>query len=249
MSEPDNRVQFPDPRQTGPDGLIAIGGRLDTRTLSEAYETGIFPWPERGLPLLWFSPPERGIIDLRKEIHWSHSFKKRLRSWLKEDRLEIRLDTAFSDVIRSCKEASRKGQSDTWILDEMEAAYTELHRQGFAHSVEVYLDGVLSGGLYGVFFKGVFSGESMFHHKADAGKVALAFMIQDFIEHDFDFLDVQMVTPVVEAFGGVLVSRDEFLLKLENSQDRWDRKLCHYEWIKGCASLSSIHLKLNAATF
>lgn len=236
--------RFPDPRSAGPDGLVAVGGNLSLDTLCEAYETGIFPWPQEGLPLLWFSPAERGIVDLEKTIEWPTRFSRQLKNWLRSGRLEIRCNTCFKEVIRSCKEASRKGQDGTWILDEMEAAYLEMHRQGFAHSIEVFLEGKLAGGLYGVFLKGVFSGESMFHRESDAGKAALAYLIEDMKIAGCGFVDVQMVTPVVANFGGVLISREDYLLRLELAQNRWERGLCHYEWARGPVSLSHIASKL-----
>ncbi len=239
------RRRFPDPRSTTADGLLAVGGSLDVETLCEAYETGIFPWPQEGLPLLWFSPVERGIIDLEKETHWPSRFSRDVRKWLREGRLEIATNTCFEEVIRSCKEASRKGQDGTWILEEMEDAYIEMHRRGFAHSVEVFFDGDLAGGLYGVFIKGVFSGESMFHRKSDAGKVALAFLIEELRSAGFGFVDVQMVTPVVASFGGVLISREDYLMRLELAQKRWELGVCRYEWARGPVSLSRIASKLN----
>ncbi len=230
---------------TEPDGLLAVGGSLDVEMLCEAYETGIFPWPQEGLPLLWFSPVQRGIIDLEKSIEWPSRFSRELRKWIRLGRLEIATNTCFAEVIRSCKEASRKGQDGTWILDEMEAAYIEMHRLGFAHSVEVFLDGKLAGGLYGVFIKGVFSGESMFHRETDAGKVALAYLIEEMKSAGLGFLDVQMVTPVVANFGGVLISREDYLMRLELAQKRWERGVCRYEWARGPVSLSRIASKLN----
>lgn len=242
------RVKFPDPREAGDGGLIAIGGDLEIETLKEAYGAGIFPWPQEGLPLLWFSPEERGIIDLRSDVVWPTRFEKRLKSWLRSRRVEVRINTDFEEVIRSCRLASRKGQDGTWIIGEMEAAYTKLHKAGFAHSIETYLDGRLAGGLYGVFVQGVFSGESMFHRETDAGKVALVVIAEELRRAGFEFLDVQMVTPVVAMFGGHLISREDYLLRLEMAQKRWDRKVCQYEWVRGPVSLSHIASRLNVGT-
>ncbi|MBN8539773.1 MAG: leucyl/phenylalanyl-tRNA--protein transferase [Deltaproteobacteria bacterium] len=240
---------FPDPRSAGPDGLVAIGGDLKVATLLEAYRLGIFPWPQEGLPLLWFSPIERGIIDLSSETVIPTRFAKKLKKWLGDRRLEVRLNTAFEDVISYCREAVRNGQDGTWILDEVETAYCELHRQGHAHSIETYLDGKLAGGLYGVFVNGVFSGESMFHHETDAGKVAVVVILDELRRAGLEFIDVQMVTPVVAMFGGHLISREEYLMRLEMAQKQWDRKVCQYEWVRGAVSLSHIASKLNVGTF
>ncbi|MDX9730525.1 MAG: leucyl/phenylalanyl-tRNA--protein transferase [Bdellovibrionales bacterium] len=230
--------RFPDPREAGEEGIVAVGGDLDVETLVDAYTHGIFPWPQEGLPMLWFSPKERGVIDLREELRASASFLRRLRAWKFESlghpgRLEVRIDTAFADVMRACQAASRPGQNGTWILPEMVEAYERLHRAGLAHSVETYLDGELVGGLYGVFVRGVFSGESMFHKVADAGKVALWTLLELQKKAGFLFIDVQMVTPVVASFGGKLISRDDYLKELELAHDRWDRKVCRFEWVKG----------------
>jgi leucyl/phenylalanyl-tRNA--protein transferase len=242
------RVKFPDPREAGDGGLIAIGGDLEIETLKEAYSSGIFPWPQEGMPLLWFSPDERGVIDLRSEVVWPNRFEKRLKSWLRLGRLEVRINTHFKEVIRSCRDANRKGQDGTWIIGEMESAYIELHNAGFAHSIETYLDGQLAGGLYGVFVQGVFSGESMFHRETDAGKVALVVIAEELRRAGFEFLDVQMVTPVVAMFGGHLISREDYLMRLEMAQKRWDRKVCQYEWVRGPVSLSHIASRLNVGT-
>jgi leucyl/phenylalanyl-tRNA--protein transferase len=241
-------ARFPDPRKAQNDGLVAIGGDLEIETLMEAYRSGIFPWPQSGMPLLWFSPEERGVIDLHTEVEWPTRFEKRLKSWLRLKRLEVRLNTNFETVIRSCRAASRKGQDGTWILGDMESAYIELHKAGYAHSVETYIDGKLVGGLYGVFVNGVFSGESMYHHETDAGKVALVVVLEELKRAGFEFVDVQMVTPVVAMFGGHLISREEYLKRLELAQKRWDRKVCQYEWVRGPVSLSHIASKLNVGT-
>ncbi len=241
-------IAFPDPRSAGPDGLLAVGGNLEVPTLVEAYKLGIFPWPQEGLPLLWFSPVDRGIIDLRGDLVWPTRFSKKMKKWITEGRLEIRLNTAFSQVITHCRKAVRSGQDGTWILSEVEEAYCELHKAGYAHSIETYIDGQLAGGLYGVFVDGVFSGESMFHHQTDAGKVALAFVAEELKHAGFEFLDVQMVTPVVAKFGGHLISREDYLKRLEMARKRWDLKVCQFEWKRGPVSLSHIASKLNVGT-
>lgn len=230
------RSRFPNPREASPEGIVAVGGDLSAETLIDAYSHGIFPWPQEGLPLLWFSPEERGVIEL-SEVVAPERFLRTVASWQRRGRLVVKIDSAFSPVLRACRVASRKGQDGTWILPEMETAYAQLHKLGIAHSFETYLDGELVGGLYGVFLRGVFSGESMFHTKTDAGKVALWAALEFFRRQGAEFIDVQMVTPVVSAFGGKLIPREEYLCKLELAQKRWDRGLCRFEWVKGPLSL------------
>jgi leucyl/phenylalanyl-tRNA---protein transferase len=232
--------RFPDPRTATEDGIVAVGGDLEVATLIDAYSHGIFPWPQEGLPMLWFSPLERGWIDLSKEIPVPTRFARTFEKWKREGRVEVRIDTKFEDVIRRCQVSKRKGQDGTWILPEMVAAYERLFSQGLAHSVETFIDGELAGGLYGVFVNGVFSGESMFHVVPDAGKVSLLTVLQILKAAGFEFADVQMVTPIVASFGGELILRDDYLNRLELAQKRWDRKECRFEWVPGPVSLSPI---------
>jgi leucyl/phenylalanyl-tRNA---protein transferase len=232
--------RFPDPRTATEDGIVAVGGDLEVATLIDAYSHGIFPWPQEGLPMLWFSPLERGWIDLSKEIPVPTRFARTFEKWKREGRVEVRIDTKFEDVIRRCQVSKRKGQDGTWILPEMVAAYERLFSQGLAHSVETFIDGELAGGLYGVFVNGVFSGESMFHVVPDAGKVSLLTVLQMLKAAGFEFADVQMVTPIVASFGGELILRDDYLNRLELAQKRWDRKECRFEWVPGPVSLSPI---------
>lgn len=228
---------FPDPRESAADGIVAVGGDLSVEALIDAYSHGIFPWPQEGLPMLWFCPLERGLIDLSKGPETPSRLVRSVASLMRKGSLEIRVNTAFTEVLRSCRLASRKGQDGTWILPEMVTAYEKMHRLGLAHSFEAWIDGELAGGLYGVFLRGVFSGESMFHRKTDAGKMALWGCLRFLHAQGLPFVDVQMVTPVVAAFGGHLISRDEYLNRLELQQKRWDRGVCRFEWPKGPLSL------------
>lgn len=229
--------RFPDPRDASSEGIVAIGGNLEVETLVDAYSHGIFPWPQEGLPLLWFSPEERGWIDLTKEIPIPTRFERTFEKLKRENRVEVRIDTAFREVLSHCRVSKRKGQDGTWILPEMVEAYVKMFEAGFAHSIETWIDGELAGGLYGVFVHGVFSGESMFHRVPDASKVALITMLQMLKSHGFEFVDVQMVTPVVAAFGGELIFRHEYLKRLELAQKRWEREVCRFEWVPGPVSL------------
>jgi leucyl/phenylalanyl-tRNA--protein transferase len=229
--------RFPDPRDASPEGVVAVGGNLEVATLVDAYVHGIFPWPQEGLPMLWFSPFERGWIDLSKEIPIPARFERKFKKWKREGRVEVRIDTAFREVLSHCQISKRKGQDGTWILPEMVDAYLRLHEAGLAHSIETWIEGKLVGGLYGVFVKGVFSGESMFHTEPDAGKVALITMLRLLKTSGFEFVDVQMVTPIVAQFGGELIFRDEYLTRLDLAQKRWEREVCRFEWVKGPVSL------------
>lgn len=212
-------VDFPDPRNAYEEGLVAVGGEVDVGTLYHAYRRGIFPWPQEGLPMLWFSPEMRGVLFF-EELH----VPRRWKALLKPDpALSFRENTAFADVIRACQNQPRPGQSGTWILDEMVEAYENFHRAGFARSFEVWRGSDLIGGLYGVFVEGVFSGESMFHHEADASKRALLFAVERLKAEGLTWIDTQMVTPVVEAFGGRLIPRDEYLLLMRGEQAKWNK--------------------------
>lgn len=230
--------RFPDPRLASDEGIVAVGGDLEIETLVDAYTHGIFPWPQEGLPLLWFSPLERGWIDLSKDLRVPSRFERTLSKWQREGRIEMRVNTAFREVLSHCRVSKRKGQDGTWILPDMVEAYVRLHEHGLAHSIETFIDGRLAGGLYGVFVNGVFSGESMFHTVPDAGKVALLTLLDLLKSAGFEFVDVQMVTPVVASFGGELILRDDYLNRLELAQNRWELGVCRFEWVPGPVSLS-----------
>lgn len=206
---------FPDPRSLGDDGLVAIGGSLDERTLLDAYRHGIFPWPDPALPLMWFSPPERAVL-LFDEVHIPRSLRRARR----HSSLRFTIDAAFEQVIRSCAEAWRPGQSGTWITPEVIRAYTHLHRLGIAHSAEAWRGERLVGGVYGVDVDGSFSAESMFYREANASKLALLFLIDHLRGRGLDWIDIQMMTPHMARLGARLVSREEFLDLLEKTRAR-----------------------------
>lgn len=206
-------ISFPDPRTAGDDGLLCVGGDLRVETLVSAYSLGIFPWPQEGLPLLWFSPERRGILDFA-DVHWPRRFLQEV----KKLPFQITFNKAFKDVIHGCANVPRSHETGTWILPPIEGAYARFHQAGFAHSVECWRDGRLVGGLYGVFVKGVFSGESMFHLESGASKHCLFALVSKLREHGIEWIDTQMVTPVLETFGGKYISRDEFLLRLNQTQ-------------------------------
>ena len=205
---------FPPVECADEDGLLAIGGELTLETLRCAYSHGIFPWPVEGLPLLWFAPPQRGILFCDE-----FSLSRRTQRAIRNSGFQIRIDTNFENVIRACA-APREGEDGTWITDEIISAYCELHRAGYAHSVETYLNGELVGGLYGVSWGAYFCGESMFHRVDDASKAALAHLIEYSQARGARWIDIQMMTPHFQAFGAREVPRAEFLSMLQSSMEQ-----------------------------
>lgn len=206
-------IRFPDPRNARDDGLVAVGGNLQPETLLAAYGAGIFPWPIEGLPLTWFSPKERAVIFF-DELRAS----RRLERERRRTKLRFTIDRAFDAVIRSCAEIPRKHETGTWITSEMILGYEELHRRGRAHSVEAWEDGRLVGGLYGVDAGGAFAGESMFHTRPNASKLALLFLIDHLRSRGLRWLDAQVTTPHIQALGGREISRDDFLKLLADAR-------------------------------
>lgn len=207
------KLWFPDPRlaEDGEtNGLLAVGGDLSVPRLLLAYRSGIFPWSVD--PLSWWSPDPRGIFEL-DNFHVSRS----LARTLKRKVFEVTVNRAFEAVMKGC---ARPGEPHGWITPEFIKAYTELHRHGHAHSVECWANGELAGGIYGVAVGGLFAGESMFHYVSDASKVALYSLIQRLRERNYALLDIQMVTPITERLGAKLISRDEYLDRLDAAVER-----------------------------
>ncbi len=218
----DNELSFPDPRLAEPEGLLAVGGDLDPRRLMLAYSLGIFPWYNRGEPILWWCPPERAVVA-PSEVHVGRSIKKAL----KKAGFEVRVDTAFEQVIRACAKTPRPGQRGTWITPEMMRAYIALHDQGFAHSFETYQKGQLVGGLYGVSLGGSFFGESMFSLVDDASKAAFVGLSRTLAAWSFDLIDCQLQNENVMRYGTKVIPRHLFLellamsLRKATRQGRW----------------------------
>ena len=209
VEPPRSDWRFPGPARFDPDDdLVAAGADLAPGTLLEAYRRGLFPMPSgrRGDPMLWFSPVRRGVLPL-DGLRVSRSLRRSVR------RFEIRVDTAVAEVIDACADPRRPAG---WIDPAIRAAYLELHRLGWVHSVEAWRDGRLAGGLYGVSIGGLFAGESMFHRETDASKVALVGLVELLREaHDEPRLvDVQWQTPHLASLGVVQVSRREYLGRL-----------------------------------
>lgn len=196
---------FPPVEEADEDGLLAVGGDYSVPMLFEAYHGGIFPWPLDDLPPLWFAPPQRAILRL-DEFHIPQSLRKELR---RRD-YEIRINCDFSAVIRACA-APRSYADETWITSAMVAGYTRLHREGWAHSLEIYEDGQLSGGLYGVAIGAYFSGESMFHFRPNASKTALVALVKHLRNRGAKWLDVQQLSPLFAQFGAREIERAEFM--------------------------------------
>lgn len=207
-----SRVTFPPVESADEEGFLAWGGDLEPETLRLAYQSGIFPWPMENLPILWFAPPERAILRLA-DFHISRSLQKLLRQ--KPWRLCI--DTNFLAVVENCAAVYRPTQEGTWITRDIQQAYARLHQSGEAHSIEVYLEDELVGGLYGVSWGGYFAGESMFHRVSGASKVALCFLVEHLKKQGVTWLDCEVINPLFESFGAVEIPRSEFMLLLQNS--------------------------------
>lgn len=210
----DEALAFPDPTKADPaTGILAVGGDLSPARLVLAYSLGIFPWYDAdATPILWHSPAWR--FGLRPtDLHISRSLRKTLR----RAPFELRYDTAFEAVLRACAEVPRPGQNGTWLNPDMQAAYTELFRRGFAHSAEAWRNGRLVGGLYGVTLGGVFYGESMFALEDEASKVVFASLVPALAKAGYRLIDCQVYTDHLARFGAREWPRDEFLETLDTA--------------------------------
>lgn len=194
--------------------IIGFGSELTVENLREAYQKGIFPWHIDGMPLPWFCPERRAILEF-SELQVPRSLAKERR----KNRFSFTIDENFRAVINGCAAMKRPDQPGTWITPEFIAAYGDLHDTGMAHSVEAWDEnGDLAGGLYGVDASGVFCGESMFYRQPNASKLALLFLIDRLRERGSTWLDNQVMTPHFDAFGVKEIERQEFLEKLKNTQ-------------------------------
>lgn len=197
---------FPDPNNADKDGLVAYGGDLTPKVVLSAYLQGIFPWYNEGEPYLWWSPDPRMVVFPEK-----FKASKSLRQKVNKGEFEVKFDTNFNSVIQSCSRVKREGQAGTWITDEMIMVYNQLHKMGFAHSVETYYDEELVGGLYGLSLGKVFCGESMFHKVSDASKVAFYFLVDKLKGLDYTLIDAQVPTNHLKSLGGEEIPRNKFL--------------------------------------
>jgi len=200
-----NELIFPPVDQAEPDGLLAVGGDLSVERLLLAYRQGIFPWYE-GKHILWWSPDPRFVLfpDELKE-------SKSMRQLIKKNVFEFRVDTAFSEVITNCKTVARRGQESTWITDEVRSAYIRLHKEGYAHSAEAWLDGRLVGGLYGIRMGRAFFGESMFSKESNASKFAFIQFVHRLRSEGVELIDCQVYTEHLESLGARMIPRSEFI--------------------------------------
>lgn len=208
-------IQFPDPRTASPEGIVAIGGDLHPESVLAAYRQGIFPWPVEKLPLLWFCPAERGVLEFAA-LHLPRSLRRAARV----APYTFTIDRDFAAVIRGCAETPRPNQHGTWITPAVIAAYSRLHAMGIAHSVEAWAGDRLVGGAYGVDVDGAFAAESMFHHSPNASKLALLHLIGHLRARDLDWIDVQTLTPHMARLGAQLVPREHFLARLQHTRGR-----------------------------
>lgn len=209
-------LTFPDPEQAGAagpllQGLLATGGDLSVDRLLLAYRSGIFPWSDD--PITWWSPDPRAVLPLQA-VH----VPRRLRSALRHPPFRITVDQAFQEVIQACAQACARRPS-TWISPRMADAYTLLHRAGWAHSVECWAQEQLVGGVYGVAIGGFFAGESMFHTAPNASKLALLYLVSHLRERRFTLFDLQMLTPITAALGGLWIPRRDYLQQLRTAVD------------------------------
>ena len=193
-----------------PNGLLAAGGDLSPQRLLAAYRRGIFPWYSTGEPILWWSPDPRMVL-VPEEFKISPSLAKTLRN----ANYEVRLDTAFGEVVHACASKPREGQSGTWITRDMQAAYHQLYRLGYAHSVETWIKGRLAGGLYGIAIGKAFYGESMFTDARDASKIALAHLCAHLKQRGFGIIDCQMETRHLASLGARPIPRRDFATRLD----------------------------------
>ena len=204
---PEQELIFPDPSLAEPDGLLGIGGDLSRDRLILAYQQGIFPWFSEGDPICWFSPHERCVI-YPNQVKVSKSMKK----VLKDEIFTVTMDTAFEEVIASCAQTPRRDQDGTWITTAMQDAYIDLHQNGWAHSVEVWYDDQLAGGLYGMHINNVFCGESMFSLVSNASKTALIWLCQT---NKFSLIDCQVPNDHLLSLGAEMISRETYTAILQ----------------------------------
>ncbi|RYD52254.1 MAG: leucyl/phenylalanyl-tRNA--protein transferase [Sphingobacteriales bacterium] len=202
-------LDFPDPSLALPDGLLALGGDLRPERVLTAYRMGIFPWFSADEPPLWWCPDPRCVLYPEK-LRISHSMKPLLR----KKAFEFRIDSAFEQVVKQCRQTDRPDQDGTWITDEVEAGYTALHQMGYAHSAEAWNEDQLVGGLYGVQLGNVFFGESMFSQVANSSKYAFICWVQHLQSQGVRLIDCQVPTEHLMSLGAELIPREQFLTEI-----------------------------------
>ena len=202
----DNNFPHPDNALTDPDGLLAIGGDLSPERIVMAYLNGIFPWYSPGQPILWWSPNPRAVLFPEK-LHVSKSLKKIIRKKI----FTTTINQAFEQVIYACAQTARKNQDGTWITNDMQQAYLNLHKLGIAHSAECWQNGQLVGGLYGIALGKVFFGESMFSQQNNASKVAFVHLLDELKKSNYALIDCQVTTDHLLSLGAEEIQRNQFL--------------------------------------
>jgi leucyl/phenylalanyl-tRNA--protein transferase len=202
----DQRLAFPSAVRANAEGLVAVGGDLSVPRLLLAYRSGIFPWTDK--PVTWWSPDPRAIFEL-DQFHVSRTLSKIIRKGI----FQITIDRAFPEVMKGCA-APGPGRRTTWITREFLKAYTDLHEQGHAHSLECWMENKLVGGIYGIAIGGFFAGESMFHRVSNASKIALYHLIEHLRQRHFTLFDIQMLTAITTSLGAIQISRAEYLKRL-----------------------------------
>lgn len=219
-------IEFPPPHLASKDGLLAVGGDLSQKRLLLAYRMGIFPWFSNNEPILWWSPDPRLVL-------YPHEIKisKTLKKIIKKEVFKVTMDLAFNEVINQCAQIRLKKNQGTWIIEDIIEAYCRLHESGFAHSVEVWRQGELAGGLYGVSLGKCFFGESMFTRINNASNIALVKLVEYLKKLSFDLIDCQVTTGHLIRFGAREIPRKLFLEQLEKSlkapiiKGKWDYKV------------------------
>ena len=212
-------------------GLLAVGADLSPARILNAYRHGIFPWGTVERQPLWYSPDPRMVL-FPEEFRLTRSLRKTLRA----RQYEVRFDSDFAAVIGACAATPRPGQDGTWISRDMMNAYIRLHELGWAHSVEIYTEGDLTGGLYGLGIGRMFYGESMFSRRSNASKIAFAHLVRYLLAHDFGMVDCQMRTEHLASLGGREIPRDDFLARLqqlirpEQRRGRWTADGLDVNW-------------------
>ena len=201
-------IWFPNPEEADKDGLLSIGGDLSVKRLIHAYYSGIFPWFDEYQPILWWSPNPRMVMFLD-----DFKVSKSLKKIILKNKFTVTYNNCFEEVIKNCSQIKREGQQGTWINSQMQEAYLQLHKIGFATSIEVWLEDKLVGGLYGIDLKDkkVFCGESMYSYASDASKVAFYYLVAQLKVKNYQLIDCQMYTPHLERLGAVEISREKFL--------------------------------------
>ncbi len=208
-------MYFPPVNTADRQGIVAIGGDLSIERILLAYNSGIFPWFSEGEPILWWSPNPRFVLYPQ-----NIKISKSMKPILKNNKFKITFDTDFRTVISHCQNTFREGQIGTWLSDEMLEKYCELHQLGFAHSVEVWQDNIIVGGLYGLALGSCFFGESMFAHVSNASKAGFITLVQKLVEKKFEIIDCQVHTEHLESLGAEGIMRNKFINQLQKCLEK-----------------------------